>query len=46
MKFARPGLKKLIEKEGEQLGQRVPPDWSKEAILPDPWGPADPLWKK
>lgn len=46
MKFARPGLKKLIEKEGEQPGQRIPPDWTADAVLPDPWGPADPLWKK
>ncbi len=46
MKFARPGLKKLVEKAGEKPGQRIPPDWSAEAILPEKWGPADPLWKK
>jgi hydroxymethylglutaryl-CoA lyase len=46
MKFARPGLKKLAEKDGEKPGQRMPPDWPAAAILPDPWGPADPLWKK
>ncbi|HRR48031.1 MAG TPA: hypothetical protein P5172_10945 [Syntrophales bacterium] len=46
MKFARPGLKKLIEKLGEQPGQRIPPEWTKEAVLPEVWGPADPLWKK
>ncbi|HOI73120.1 MAG TPA: hypothetical protein PLO63_03125 [Syntrophales bacterium] len=46
MKFARPGLKKLIDKLGEKPGQRVPPDWSAEAIVPEKWGPADPLWKK
>jgi len=46
MKFARPGLRKLIDKLGEQPGQRMPQDWSAEAILPDTWGPADPLWKK
>ncbi len=46
MKFARPGLRKLIDKLGEKVGQRVPTDWSAEAILPDTWGPADPLWKK
>jgi hydroxymethylglutaryl-CoA lyase len=46
MKFARPGLKKLVEKLGEKPGQRVPSDWSKEAIVPGKWGPADPLWKK
>ncbi len=46
MKFARPGLKKLIDKLGEKPGQRVPPDWSAEAIVPEKWGPADPLWNK
>jgi hydroxymethylglutaryl-CoA lyase len=46
MKFARPGLKKLIEKSGEKPGQRVPPDWPADAVLPAAWGPADPLWKK
>jgi len=40
MKFARPGLKKLIEKLGEQPGQRIPPDWAPQAKLPDRWGPA------
>jgi len=44
MKFARPGLKKLIEKEGEKPGQRIPPDWTAEAVLPKPWGPE--AWKK
>ena len=46
MKFARPGLKKLIEKLGEKPGQRVPTDWSAAAIVPEKWGPADPHWKK
>lgn len=46
MKFARPGLKKLTEKEGEKPGQRIPPDWNSTAVLPEKWGPADPLWKK
>ncbi len=46
MKFARPGLKKLIDKLGEKQGQRVPPDWKAEAVLPENWGPSDPLWKK
>jgi len=46
MKFARPGLKKLIEKLGEQPGQRVPPDWTAEAVLPENWGPNDPIWAK
>jgi hydroxymethylglutaryl-CoA lyase len=44
MKFARPGLKKLIEKEGEKPGQRTPPDWPEKAVLPKPWGPE--AWKK
>jgi hydroxymethylglutaryl-CoA lyase len=44
MKFARPGLKKLIEKEGEKPGQRIPPDWTAEAVLPKPCGPE--AWKK
>ena len=46
MKFARPGLKKLIEKEGEKPGQNAPPEWPAQAILPKQWGPADPIWKK
>jgi len=46
MKFARPGLKKLIDKLGEKPGQRIPPDWTSEAVLPEVWGPADPFWKK
>jgi len=46
MKFARPGLKKLIEKLGEQPGQRVPPDWTAEAVLTENWGPNDPIWAK
>jgi len=46
MKFARPGLKKLIEKLGEKPGQRIPAEWKPEAVLPEPWGPADPIWKK
>ena len=44
MKFARPGLKKLIEREGEKPGQRIPPDWTEKAVLPTPWGPE--AWKK
>jgi len=44
MKFARPGLKKLVEKEGEQPGQQFPQEWSTEADLPESWGPEDPLW--
>jgi hydroxymethylglutaryl-CoA lyase len=46
MKFARPGLKKLIEKVGEKSGQRVPEEWTPEAVVPKNWGPADPIWKK
>jgi len=46
MKFARPGLKKLIEKEGEKPGQRVPAEWPAEAKLGDKWGPTAAAWKK
>jgi hydroxymethylglutaryl-CoA lyase len=46
MKFARPGLKKLIEKAGEKPGQNVPAEWPAQAILPPQWGPNDPIWKK
>ncbi len=44
MKFARPGLKKLVEKEGEQPGQRTPAEWPAQAILPASYGPD--AWKK
>ncbi|MFA7465411.1 MAG: hypothetical protein WCY54_10190 [Syntrophales bacterium] len=37
--FLRPGLKKLIEKEGEKPGQSVPPEWPAAAVLPEKWGP-------
>jgi len=46
MEHARPGLKKLIEKEEEKPGQQFPSEWTAEAILPEKWGPADPVWKK
>ena len=46
MEFARPGLKKLIDKVGETVGQRVPAEWSAKAVVPKKWGPADPIWKK
>ncbi len=46
MKFARPGLKKLIEKASEKPGQNAPAEWPAEAILPKEYGPADPIWKK
>ena len=34
MEFARPGLKKLIEKLGEKPGQLIPQDWAPKAVLP------------
>jgi hydroxymethylglutaryl-CoA lyase len=37
--FLRPGLKKLIEKEGEKPGQSVPSEWPAKAVLPERWGP-------
>ena len=46
MEHARPGLKKLIEKEKEKPGQQFPAEWSAEAVLSEKWGPADPIWKK
>jgi hydroxymethylglutaryl-CoA lyase len=33
--FARPGLKKLKEKNGEHLGQCWPAGWSSEPVLPE-----------
>jgi hydroxymethylglutaryl-CoA lyase len=44
MKYARPGLKKLIEKVGEQPGQRVPSEWPAQAQLGEKYGPD--AWKK
>ncbi len=35
MEFARPGLKKLIEKLGERPGQLIPADWAPRATLPE-----------
>ena len=32
--FARPGLKKRKEKQGENPGQKLPQDWGDKAILP------------
>jgi hypothetical protein len=46
MKFARPGLKKLIEKLGEKPGQRVPEEWTAQAKLGEKWGPTAAAWKK
>jgi len=37
--FGRPGLKKLIEKLGEEPGQRMPRDWAPQAILPEKYRP-------
>lgn len=42
--FIRPGLGKLIQKLGEKPGQKVPTDWTTEAILPEKWGPYG--WKE
>ncbi len=33
--FARPGLKTLIQKLGEQPGRLVPEDWAPRAVLPE-----------
>lgn len=33
--FARPGLKKLIQKLGEEPGQLIPKDWAPAAALPE-----------
>jgi len=38
-RFARPGLKKLIEKLGEKPGTLMPPEWPERAVLPEKWGP-------
>ena len=37
--FARPGLKKLIEKAGEQPRQLIPRDWAPNAVLPERFRP-------
>ncbi len=42
--FGRPGLRKLIEKLGENPGQLVPSEWPEKAVLPEKWGPM--AWKK
>jgi hydroxymethylglutaryl-CoA lyase len=39
MKYARPGLKKIKEKVGEDAGQQWPKDWSPEAVLPEAYRP-------
>ena len=43
MEHARPGLKKLIEKEGEKPGQSVPSEWPAQAQLAAKYGPD--AWK-
>ncbi len=42
--FARPGLKKRIAESGEAPGQSFPPDWPRDPILPESWGPD--AWKE
>ena len=37
--FARPGLKKLIQKLGEEPGQKIPRDWAAKAVLPEKYRP-------
>jgi hydroxymethylglutaryl-CoA lyase len=39
MEFARPGRAARKEKLGETPDQKVPANWGKKAVLPDPWGP-------
>src|SRR6056297_507393 len=39
MEFARPGLKPLKEKQGEQPGQIIPQDWGEKAVLPEKYLP-------
>lgn len=46
MKFARPGLRAVKEKMGEKPGAKLPEDWTPTAVLPEKYGPEDPLWKK
>ena len=38
-KYARPGLKKMKEKFGEQPGQQIPEDWGAQAVLPEQYRP-------
>jgi hydroxymethylglutaryl-CoA lyase len=37
--FRRPGLRKLVEREGEEPGRLVPAEWPQKAVLPEKWGP-------
>ncbi len=46
MKFARPGLGKRKEKLGEKAGAKLPEGWGETAVLPEKYGPEDPIWKK
>ncbi|NLJ26644.1 hypothetical protein [Desulforhabdus amnigena] len=46
MEFARPGLPKLKEKLGEKPGTKLPEGWTEKAVLPEKYGPEDPIWKK
>ncbi|MCK8603995.1 hypothetical protein [Desulfoferrobacter suflitae] len=46
MKFARPGLGKKKEKLGEKPGTKLPDGWGEKAVLPESYGPEDPIWKK
>jgi hydroxymethylglutaryl-CoA lyase len=38
-KFARPGLKKVKEKFGEDANQNWPPEWDNEPVLPEKYRP-------
>jgi hydroxymethylglutaryl-CoA lyase len=37
--FARPGLKKVKEKFGENPGQKWPGEWDPTPVLPEPYRP-------
>jgi len=39
MKFARPGLKPLKEKQGEEAKQLLPKEWGDKAVLPEKYQP-------
>ncbi|MFP4225773.1 MAG: pyruvate carboxyltransferase [Desulfobacterales bacterium] len=39
MKFARPGLKPLKEKQGEEPKQLLPKEWGDKAVLPEKYQP-------
>jgi len=39
LKYARPGLKKLKERCGEQAGQKLPESWGPQAVLPEQYRP-------